>query len=56
MTFMFPDWGELGHRTIAHFYKSLLHAAGQPTGTFRQPDRTLPDSIDQSGPLSEWMI
>ena len=50
-----PGWGEPGHRTIAHLYKSLLHAAGLPTDTFGQPDRTLPESIDQAGPLTEWM-
>lgn len=51
-----PGWGESGHRTIAHLYKSLLHAARLPTDKFGQPDRTLPDSIDQKSPLVEWMV
>ena len=50
-----PGWGEPGHRTIAHLYKSFLHAAGLPTDNFGQPDRTLPESIDQTGFLEEWM-
>ncbi|MEN8773062.1 MAG: hypothetical protein ABF380_15185 [Akkermansiaceae bacterium] len=29
---------------------------GLPQNTFGVPDRTLPDSIDQSDPLSEWMV
>ena len=50
-----PDWGLHGHRTITHLYRSLLHAAELPHGTIGQPDMTLPDSIDQTGPLYEWM-
>ena len=50
-----PGWGEAGHRTIANLYMSLLHAAGLPRDDFGQPDRTLPESIDQAGPLAEWM-
>ena len=50
-----PGWGEPGHRTIASLYKSLLHGAGLPDDNFGQPDRTLPESIDQTSPLTEWM-
>lgn len=50
-----PGWGEEGHRTIASLYLSFLHGAGLPQDSFGVPDRTLPDSIDQAGPLSEWM-
>ena len=51
-----PGWGISGHRTIAHLYCSLLHAAGLPQDSFGQPDMTLPDSISQTGPLPEWMV
>ena len=51
----FPGWGEPGHRTIGQFYTSLLQGAGVPARSFGQPDRSLPESIDQSGPLAEWM-
>jgi len=50
-----PGYGSSGHRTTAHLYKSLLHAAGMPQDTFGQLDLTLPASISQSGPLTEWM-
>ncbi|MFT4549468.1 MAG: hypothetical protein ACI9MB_003442, partial [Verrucomicrobiales bacterium] len=50
-----PGWGEPGHRTIASLYLSLLHGAGLPQDGFGQPDRTLPNSIDQDEPLAEWM-
>ena len=50
-----PTWGEAEHRTIAHLYTSLLHAAGVQSDSFGQPDLTLPDSIDQTGPLPHWM-
>ncbi len=50
-----PGWGISGHCTIAHLYRSLLQAAGLPHGEFGQPDMTLPDSINQTGPLAEWM-
>lgn len=50
----FPGWGEPGHRTIAQLYKSLLHVAGLPFDSFGQPDKTLPDSIDQKSPLAQW--
>ena len=51
-----PGWGNAGHRTIAHLYRSLLHAAGLPQDGFGQPDLTLPGSVDQVGPLAEWMV
>ena len=51
-----PGWGEVGHQTIASLYLSLLHGAGLPQNSFGIPDRTLPDSINQGDPLSEWMV
>ena len=51
-----PGWGEPGHRTIAALYKALLHGAGLPADSFGQPDRTLPQSIDQDEPLTEWLV
>ena len=50
-----PGWGEPGHRTIASLYKAILHGAGLPDDNFGQPDRTLPDSINQNEPLMEWL-
>ncbi len=51
-----PGYGSVGHRTIASLYTSLLHAAGHPRDTFGQPDMSLEASIDQTGPLVEWMV
>lgn len=51
-----PGWGNADHRTIAHLYRSLLKAADLPQDQFGQPDRTLPESIDQTGTLAEWMV
>jgi hypothetical protein len=50
-----PGYGSTGHRTIANLYLSLLHAAGQPRDEFGQKDLQLVESINQSGPLAEWM-
>ena len=50
-----PGHGAAGHRTIAALYKALLHGAGLPFEDFGQPDRTLPDSINQDEPLTEWL-
>lgn len=51
-----PGYGSTGHRTIANLYLSLLHAAGHPRDQFGQKDLQLDSSIDQSGPLAEWMV
>jgi hypothetical protein len=48
----FPWYGNPGHRTVANFYLTLLHAAGAPRDTFGLPDIALRD-LDQSGPLAE---
>ena len=50
-----PGHGHAGHRTIRSLYKSLLHGADLPHKDFGQPDRTLPESIDQDEPLAEWL-
>ena len=50
-----PGWGNEGNRTIANLYLSLLHAAGHPRDTFGDTDLSMPKSIDQTGPLAEWM-
>ena len=50
-----PGYGSTGHRTIANLYLSLLHAAGHPRDTFGQKDLQLESSIDQTGPLAQWM-
>ena len=50
-----PGYGSAGHRTIAHLYMSLLHGAGLPQDTFGQKDLSLSPSINQNGPLPEWM-
>jgi len=50
-----PGRGNAGNRTIANLYLSLLHAAGHPRDTFGDKDLSMPDSIDQTGPLAQWM-
>ena len=51
-----PGWGHAGNRTIANLYLSLLHAAGSPRDEFGDKDLTMPESIDQTGPLAEWLV
>jgi hypothetical protein len=51
----YPHYGKPGHRTIANFYLSLLHAAGEQRHTFGIPDSKLRD-LDQDGPLAEIMV
>ena len=48
----FPDYNKTGHRTIANFYLSLLHAVGDKREKFGEPDLQLRD-INTSGPLAE---
>lgn len=50
-----PGWGNAGNRTIASLYLSLLHAAGHPSDSFGDKDLQSPSTVDQSGPLGEWM-
>jgi hypothetical protein len=50
----YPKYGTKGHRTIANFYTTLLHAAGTPRDHFGTMDPMLKD-LDQKGPLAELM-
>lgn len=50
----YPWYGQPGHRTLANFYLSLLHAVGERKPTFGVPDIALAD-LDQTGPLIEIM-
>ncbi len=51
----YPGHRERGNQTIANFYLSLLHAAGDRRKTFGQPDLESPEFIDQRTPLADWM-
>ena len=48
----YPWYGQTGHRTVANFYASLLHAIGDRRERFGLPDLGLQD-VDQEGPLTE---
>jgi hypothetical protein len=48
----YPGYNKAGHRTMANFFLSLLHAVGDKREKFGEPDRELKD-IDTSGPLAE---
>ncbi len=48
-----PRYGAKGHRTVAQFYNTLLHAAGAPTDHFGQKDSELEGVIDQGEPMGE---
>jgi len=48
----YPWYGHKGHRTVANFYTSLLHAVGDNRERFGLPDLALKD-VDQDGPLTE---
>jgi hypothetical protein len=48
----YPGYNKAGHRTMANFYLSLLHAVGDKRETFGEADRELAD-IDTAGPLAE---
>lgn len=48
----YPSLAKPGHRTIANFYTTLLHAAGVPRDHFGLQDPGLKD-FDQRGPLHE---
>jgi hypothetical protein len=51
----YPSYGDPGHRTIASFYLSLLHAVGDRRESFGIKDSAILD-LDQEGPLAEIMI
>lgn len=51
----YPWYGQPGHRTIANFYTSLLHAVGEPCDRFGLADSAIKD-LDQDGPLAEIMV
>lgn len=48
----FPGYGTAGHKTIANFYCTLLHAIGKPQDEFGRLDLNL-DAALQRGPLGE---
>ncbi|MFT5429350.1 MAG: hypothetical protein ACI9OJ_000019, partial [Myxococcota bacterium] len=50
----FPKYAEKGHRTLANFYLSLLHAVGDKRDKFGSEDAGLKD-LDTTGPLAEIM-
>ena len=51
--FNVSKYGEKGHRTMANFYTTLLHAVGAPVDHFGQKDSVLEGAIDQDGPITE---
>lgn len=48
----YPWYGQTGHRTVANFYTSLLHAVGDRRERFGLPDLAIKD-VDQDGSLTE---
>lgn len=48
----YPGYGQLGHRTTANMYTTLLNLAGSPAERFGMADPNLKD-LDQTGPLVE---
>ena len=48
----YPWYREAGHRTIANFYNTILHAADAPRERFGLADFSLTD-LDQDSPLNE---
>jgi hypothetical protein len=48
----YPWYQKPGHRTLAHLFTTLLHAAGAPQERFGVADQDLLD-LDQNGPLHE---
>ncbi len=48
-----PKYGEKGHRTVAGFYTTLLHAAGVQVNHFGQQDPELKGAVVQAGPIGE---
>ena len=48
----YPGKGTAGHHTIANWWMTLLHAAGQPTDDFGMKDPKVPAAA-QKGPLPE---
>lgn len=51
----YPWYGQPGHRTVANFYTSLLHAVGDRRERFGLPDLSISD-LPQDGPLAELMV
>ena len=52
----YPDYNQPGHRVLANLLMSLLHGAGKPNDEYGERDLGLDESIDQLGPLTEWMV
>ena len=51
----YPGHNIRGHQTIANFYLSLLHSAGDQRKQFGDLDLEAADHINQHTPLNEWM-
>jgi hypothetical protein len=51
----YPEYNQTGHRVLANFLMSLQHGAGMPVDHYGDRDLGLSETIDQSGPLAEWM-
>lgn len=51
----YPGYNQSGHRVLANFLMSLQHGAGVPQDNFGDPDLGLSETIDQRGPLAEFM-
>ena len=51
----YPAYNHGDHRVLANFLMSLKHGAGMPDDDFGDRDTGLSESIDQRGPLAEFM-
>jgi len=51
----YPTYNQSGHRILANFLMSLQHGAGLPVDHYGDRDLGLSETIDQNGPLAEWM-
>ena len=51
--FNVAKYGEPGHRTVAQFYGTLLHAAGAPVDHFGQRDSELEGTVEQGEPIEQ---
>ena len=51
----YPGYGQVGHRTTANLYTTLLNIAGSKAERFGMADPNLKD-LDQTGPLSELLV
>jgi hypothetical protein len=51
----YPGYGQLGHRTTANLFTTLLNLAGSKVERFGMADPNLKD-LDQTGPLTELLV